>query len=209
METNEKRIVFMSGRLVNLRPLRKSTDLESALRWINDPEIRYFLKATFPVTEAGEAAFFDGIEKKDDTASFAIETKDGTFIGVIGLHKIDFKNGTAMTGALIGEKEYWGKGYGTDAKMLVLEYAFNELGLRKVCSHAYEFNERSIAYSMHCGYKTEGRLRKQVFKRGRHWDVVVLGVLRDEWIPIWRRYRSTGRTHASLRDVQLPPSAVR
>ncbi len=197
METdrsNENRVVFLKGKKVILRPLNKKTDLTSCLQWINDPEVNYFLGWCLPQSEAQEEEWFNKIGKDDKNIVFAIETLEGRYIGNIGLHNINWKDRTAMTGTVIGEKDLWGKGYGTDAKMLLLSFAFNTLNLEKICSEAFEFNERSRSYNLKCGYKEEGRKRSQMFKNGRRWDVIMLGVLRKEWLPIWERYQKTGKT---------------
>lgn len=188
----ENRVVFLSGRIVNLRPPQKS-DIPLLTKWINDPEVRRFIASTFPLTEKQEEGWYDSIGKDANKIDFVIETKDGKPIGVMGMHKVNWINRTAITGALIGEREYWGKGYGTDAKMFLLDYAFNTLGLRKIGSDVIAFNKRSLRYSLHCGYKVEGRLRKQIFRNGKEWDLIMLGVFKHEWLPIWNRYRKTGK----------------
>jgi len=187
-------VVFLQGRRVILRPLRKSTDLETCLRWINDPEVNQFLAAYLPVSETQEAEWFDNLAKRPNDIVFGIELREnGRFIGVMGLHRINWKDRVATTGAIIGEKDCWGKGYGTDAKMILLDYAFNTLNLRKVCSSVIAFNRRSLRYSLHCGYRREGRLRRQMFRRGRYWDEILLGLFREDWLPIWEKYQKTGK----------------
>jgi len=106
----------------------------------------------------------------------------------MGLHQIDFIHGTAVTGAIIGEKEYQGKGYGTDAKMTLLNYAFNTLNLRKVCSDVISFNKRSLAYSKKCGYKIEGRQKQQFYRSGKYYDRVFLAIFRKNWPKIWAEW---------------------
>lgn len=96
-------------------------------------------------------------------------------------------------GAMIGEKEYWGKGFGTDAKMALLEYAFNTLGLRRVKSEALAFNKRSIAYSLHCGYVLEGTKKKEVFRDGRFHDLVFLAATRKTWLPYFTKWKKEGK----------------
>lgn len=192
METDkgsENRVVFLKGRKVILRPPNKKTDLVNCMRWLNDPEVSYFLGVYLPQSEGQEEEWFDKIGKSDKDVVFAIETLDGRHIGNIGLHNINWKDRTAMTGTFIGEKELWGKGYGTDAKMLLLDFAFDTLGLEKVNSEAFIFNKRSINYSLGCGYKKEGKRRSQIFKHGRRWDVILLGVLREEWLIVWEKYK--------------------
>lgn len=192
---SKNRVVFLRGRKVILRPPNKKTDLANCMIWINDPEVNYFLAVFAPQTESMEEEWFDKMGKDDKNIVFAIETLDGRHIGMIGLHNINWKERTATTGAVIGEKEFWGKGYGTDAKMLLLDFAFNTLGLEKVNSEAYEFNERSKNYSLKCGYVIEGKKRSQVFRHGRRWDVIILGVLREEWLSIWEEYQKAGKAN--------------
>ncbi|SRR3989344_6195466 len=190
-ETNQKP-VFLVGRMVNLRPFSKA-DIPTLARWINDPEVRQFVTVAMPSTEQQEEEWFNKLGKNDKDIVLGIETREGVLIGSMGIHRIDWLNRVCTTGALIGEKEYWGKGYGTDAKMILLDYIFNTLNLRKVCSEVVAYNKRSLHYSLHCGYKVEGKRRKQIFKRGRYWDLIELGLFREEWLLIWKRYKRTSK----------------
>lgn len=192
--SDANRVVFLRGRKVIMRPLDKERDLDSLQRWINDPEVNQFLLAHRPITPTGEANWLDSLEKSDDVV-LGIETFDGTLIGTMGLHKFSWKDRIATTGALIGEKDYWGQGYGTDAKMTLLDYAFNTLNLRKICSSVLEFNKRSLQYNLHCGYQIEGRRKAQVFRNGQYWDEILLGLFKEDWQPIWERYRETGSVY--------------
>ncbi len=190
--TNKQRVVFLSGRKVNLRPLTRA-DVPIITRWINDPEIREFVSIAFPHTEKQEEEWLNKLDSDDKNIVLCIETKQGIPIGVIGIHQIEWVHRVATTGTLIGEKKYWGKGFGTDAKMTLLDYAFNVLNLRRICSEALAYNMRSLAYSLHCGYEIEGRKKKHFFKNGRYHDVIHLGLFRGKWLPIWKKWRATGR----------------
>lgn len=186
-------VVFLEGFKTILRPPDKRTDLEAMTRWINDEEGRQFIMRCTPQTHQQEEAWFDRIGSGGDDVILAMVAKtELRLIGTIGLHRIEWKNRVAVSGTLIGEPAYRNKGYGTDAKMLLLGYAFHELGLNKVASNAFATNPRSIAYSVKCGYRIEGRRRQQAFKGGRFVDIVELGILRREWEPIWRRWKKTG-----------------
>lgn len=186
------KVVFLRGKRVVLRPLRKETDLEPALRWINDPDVRLYLRNVFPQTAASEAEWFDGLTKRKDDVVLGIETEEGILIGIMGLHGIDWVHRTATTGAFIGEKRYWNRGYGTDAKMALLKYAFDTLGLLKVKSAVMGFNARSVAYNRRCGYRVEGRRRSQFYRNGRRHDEILLGVTRGEWRRAYRKWRRAG-----------------
>ena len=180
-------IVFLKGHRVILRPIMES-DLPTIVRWINDPRVRQYIKTIFPVTEAGEREWLASLAKKSDKDVVVAIEVDGKAIGNMGIHRINWKDRTATTGAIIGEVEYWGKGYGTDAKMVLLDYAFNTLNLRKLMSHVYAFNERSLAYSLRCGYKVEARLRKQRFVNGRYYDEIILGLFKKDWLKAKKAY---------------------
>ncbi len=184
----ENRLIFLKGRKVILRPLRKETDLESALRWINDPEVTQYLSMFLPQSIVQESEWFDNLLKRQNDIILAIETLKGIFIGITGLHQINWKDRTVTHGVFIGEKEYWGKGYGTDANMALLNYAFNSLNLRKVCSSVISFNKRSLRYHLACGYKIVGKNRRQIFKNGRYYSMILLEVFKKDWQEIWQEY---------------------
>ena len=196
METTKTKptdAVFLRGKRVVLKPINDE-HIPLLMKWINDPEVRQYVIANFPKTERDERAWLESLIKSSYTGVvLLIESVEGVPIGTMGIHRIDWRCGVATTGAIIGEKEYWGKGYGTDAKMALLEYAFNTLNLRKICSTVYAFNKRSLAYSLHCGYQVEGRRRLHIFKNGRYWDLIELGLFKEEWLPYWKKYQSKRR----------------
>jgi RimJ/RimL family protein N-acetyltransferase len=184
-----KEIRFLVGKRIFMRPILPQ-DLPYFVIWINDRETKELLGSYLPVTIKQEAQWIESLSEKDHTdIQLAIMTTDGNLIGSMGIHRIDWKNRTASTGAFIGDKNYWDKGYGTEAKMLLLDYAFNTLNLRKIYSSALEYNKRSIAYQMKCGYKIEGRRIQQQYKKGRYWDEVLTAVFKKDWLPIWKEYR--------------------
>jgi RimJ/RimL family protein N-acetyltransferase len=185
--TQKPQLVFLAGKKVNLRPFRKE-DVPLVTRWINDPKVREFLATVLPHTEKQEEDWYEKLGSDDHHIVLCIETKDGQPIGIMGIHKINWVHRTCETGALIGEKEYWGKGFGTDAKMHLLEYIFHTLNLKRVGSNVFAFNKRSLNYSLRCGYKIEGRKRKHLFRKGKYWDVIELGLLRKDWEPIWKQF---------------------
>jgi RimJ/RimL family protein N-acetyltransferase len=180
-------VVFMRGKKTVLRPVLES-DIPLFVRWINDPEIRSFISRVFPITETDEREWINTLHKHKEKEVVLVIEISGRPIGSMGIHNINWINRTATTGAVIGEKDFWGKGYGTDAKMVLLNYAFNTLNLRKIISRVFAFNQRSLAYSLHCGYRIEGRLPRQHFVNGKYWDEVILGLFKSQWLPYWKRY---------------------
>lgn len=196
---------FLVGTRVNLRPLDVETDLDACWRWINDPEIRQFVKRRRPATREEEREWFATPKPNDIVLGIELKPQvlgtPGRLIGNTALHRINWPQRHATSGTLIGEKDCWGCGYGTEAKMLLLRYAFLTLNLHRVTSNVYATNERSLRCQKRCGYREEGRLREMFFINGRWVDVVTLGVLQREWL--WQFDREA--YHAASLHPYTPP----
>ena len=173
---------------VYLRPLEKS-DAKKTCCWVNNPEVRQFLSCQNFISLFEEEKWIESANKKKNEEPLAIAVKGTDLpIGVIGMVGIDWRNRRATTGALIGEKEYWGKGYGTEAKLLLLKHAFDTLGLEKICSEVLSTNPRSKAYLEKTGYKEEGCLRQHFLVNGKKVDAYVMALFREDFYPIWKKY---------------------
>ena len=177
---------MLRGEKVLLRPFKRS-DITNFLKWFNDPEVTQYLVFYLPMTEMAEEKWVEGAADRIQAGTdvyFVIEAIDGDStkpIGNIGLHGINPKDHRADFGIVIGEKDYWGKGYGTEATRLILEYGFQQLNLHRISSYAFAFNERSIRLHKKVGFREEGRQRESVYKNGRFHDHVMFGILREEW----------------------------
>jgi RimJ/RimL family protein N-acetyltransferase len=187
MPDEPSRVVFLKGHKVILRPVEE-TDLPVMQRWINDSDVSRGLLAYLPMSMAAEREWLETTRKNTTGMILAVETLAGRHIGSIGLHGISGRDGTAFTGTLIGEKDCWGQGYATDAKMQLLHFAFHTVNLRKIYSSALEFNIASWRYNLKCGYKEEGRRVAQFYRDGRYWDEILLACFREEWEPLWEQY---------------------
>lgn len=173
---------MINGRLVRLRALEPE-DAERAFRWINDREVTRFLMARYPISLAAEKEWAEGAAKMPDFSDvrFAIETQEGEHIGICGLHRVSAEDRHAELGILIGEKDYWSRGYGTDAMITLLRFAFDQMNLHKVALGVFEFNGRGMTVYRRCGFVEEGRFREEIYRDGRYWDLVRMSVLRREF----------------------------
>ncbi len=99
----------------------------------------------------------------------------------MSLRNLDFKNRNAELAILIGEPENRGQGLGGEALSALLDYAFGELGLYRVYLRVLAYNEPAIRLYRRLGFRGEGRLRAQVWQEGAWHDVLLFGLLRDEW----------------------------
>jgi RimJ/RimL family protein N-acetyltransferase len=172
------------GKLVRLRAYRKE-DIPLAQQWLNEPDMKLNLApgVPYPYTLEDEEKWYASNSSMNDAYIFAIETvATGEYIGGCGVNSVDWKNSFAHVGIAVCNREYLGKGYGTEAMRLLVDFIFNEMNLHKVCLYVYEFNERAIKSYLKCGFVLEGTLRDQVFKAGRYWNQLSMGILRDEWL---------------------------
>lgn len=187
-------IIFRKGNKVILRPVQES-DIPLFQKWMNNPKVTHFLANVFPITFIDEKNWYDSNSKstKDRVILAIVDRKTKKLIGTMGMNNIDYISGVATTGSVIGDERYWGKGYGTEAKMLLLELAFNELNLRKLYSEVIVYNERSLAFSNKCGYKEEARLKEHYYRSGQYHDQVILSVFRSDWQDVWEKYSSENK----------------
>jgi len=174
---------MLTGKLVRLREYRKE-DLPKAQAFLNDSETRAYLNPgiAYPYTVADEEKWFEGISANHDTYHFAIESLDtGKYIGGCGINAVNWKIRAAETGIFIGDKDYWGKGYGTDAMEVLIDFCFSEMNLNKIILMVHSFNERALRCYEKCGFSVEGVLRQEVYRHGRYYDSIAMGLLREEW----------------------------
>jgi RimJ/RimL family protein N-acetyltransferase len=121
-------------------------------------------------------------QQKNDELFFLIRTlEEDLTIGLIGLDGIQWVHGDAWVGIGLGEREYWGEGYGTDAMRILLRYAFEELNLHRLSLSVFEYNSRAIRSYEKVGFVIEGRVRQFLNRDGRRYDMIFMGILRDEW----------------------------
>lgn len=172
---------FLIGSKVYLRPLDLE-DIASLTTWLNDPEVTRHLLVYRPLSRMAEEAFLRKLSESESEIVLGIVVRDPEqFIGVTGLRHLDVRNRHAEFGIAIGEKTTWGSGCGTEATRLIVRYAFETLNLNRIWLHVGEDNERAVHVYQNVGFRTEGRLRQDMYREGRYWDSLVMAVLREEW----------------------------
>ncbi len=172
------------GKKVRLREYRKE-DIPLRLNYINDAEMLNLLISgiPYPITLHEEEKWLESISALGDTYKFAIETiEDKQFIGGCSINDVDWKNSVAAVGIFIGEKDCWGKGYGTDAMRTLISFIFTQMNMNKIKLTCYSFNGRAIKSYEKCGFKVEGILRQEIYKDGHYHDKVIMGILREEFL---------------------------
>jgi len=131
------------GERLRLRPFRPE-DLGRTRAWVADPEIARWILPAWPLLPTSWEEWTHRVYTSPDAIHFAIVLFNGRHIGNCSLHTIRWDEGVAEVGIVLGEKDCWGKGYGPEALRLLLSYAFEELGLKKVVLHVHRENVRAI-----------------------------------------------------------------
>jgi RimJ/RimL family protein N-acetyltransferase len=104
-----------------------------------------------------------------------------TPVGGLGLRDIEWARGIATLGIAISRKEYWGKGYGTEAMFLLLDWAFTAQGLHNIMLETFAYNERAIAAYRKVGFKEIGRRRESQRLGTKRYDEVYMDILASEF----------------------------
>lgn len=177
---------MIRGKRVQLRAVEEG-DLPLLHAWANDADLWRNLGGwRFPSSLDSTKAWFAGLKSDNANHRWIIETLDEPqVIGTANLINIDWKNGVAFHGMMLGPMDLRGKGYGRDTVMAVMRYAFDELGLWRLDGDIIEDNAASHAlYVGKCGWKEEGRQRGWHYRAGRRWDRILVGVTADDYRPL-------------------------
>jgi RimJ/RimL family protein N-acetyltransferase len=178
-QVRERFTPVIEGKLVRLRPLTQA-DYPLMLEFKNDIEAELLGGGAppRPRTLAEVTEFFDKLAQDRDQVNFAIEA-DGKLIGDCGLYGFDQRAGTAQLGIGIGDRAYWGRGYGREAVSLLVDYGFRMHNLRKVWLSTYASNERALRSYRAVGFVEEGRQREHGWAGGQYQDQVLMALFRD------------------------------
>ena len=173
------------GEKVCLRAL-ESDDLDIILKYWNNVEIRRYLGSLLPMSRSTEKEWLERATKsdpwRDGEIVFAIENKETReFLGTASLFDISKQNRHAEFGIAIHNPENLGKGYGTDATMVILWIGFHVLGLNNVYLYALSNNNRAIRAYEKAGFKKIGSFRKMVFSMGKFEDLLAMDILQEEF----------------------------
>jgi RimJ/RimL family protein N-acetyltransferase len=173
---------IFTGKLLRLTS-PKADDAEMFAQWTQDDEYMRLLDddPVRPQSIANFASFGEAISH--DNFYFHLRTlEDKQLIGFVVLFNLKWRNQTAEMAIGIGAKAFWGKGYGRDALNLILSYAFSELCLHRVSLTVLSYNTRAIKAYERVGFQHEGTHRQAIQRSGQRYDLLLYGILREEWL---------------------------
>jgi RimJ/RimL family protein N-acetyltransferase len=182
MTSNDNFFPFIEGDRIYLREVRVSDVNENYYRWMNDPEITQYLESRFYPNSMETLQEYVKTRMGNPNEIFlAIVAKDSDkHIGNIKLGPINWTHRIGDIGIIIGEKEYWGKGYAKEAIQLMAKYAFDTLNLHKVTAGCYLPNEGAIKAFQNAGFDKEGVRKKHGYYKGKYIDSVLFGLIKEE-----------------------------
>jgi RimJ/RimL family protein N-acetyltransferase len=157
-------------------------DTEALHAWFNDRDVVAGLGARYPVPLAAER---DWVERNGllsyGSAHFAIETLDGELLGSCGLFETELpENRSAQLGLTIGDKAYWGRGYGTDATRTLCRFGFDEMNLHRIELLVFAHHTAARRVYEKCGFAVEAVAREAHWGDGRWYDDVHMALLEGE-----------------------------
>jgi RimJ/RimL family protein N-acetyltransferase len=177
---------LLTGKLTRLVAAGPDEAGELFATWSRDSEFMQLWDTDAPMVRNAKKAqewLRKEFEKQDaGNFGFVIQRLENTKnVGMVGLWNALTPHHNAMVSIGIGERELWGKGYGTDAMNIALRFAFQELNLHRVTLHTFAINPRAIRSYEKSGFVREGNMRGAMKRFGERADHVHMGILREEW----------------------------
>lgn len=189
-------IEYLHTERVIVRPYTPE-DIPTLHAWFNDPEVtNYMFTGQKPTTTDQVAAILKHDVDTNNVVLMATAKETGTLIGLVGLYEIHDTAKKAELRIIIGEKEYWGKGYGRELTELITFYGFDRLNLHRIYLGFTATNKAAEGAYTNAGYVHEGVLRDDIYRNSRYHDSIRMALLRDEY------YKKYYEVHAKKFSIQ-------
>ncbi len=170
--------------MYQLREIER-TDLEQINKWRNDPKLISSLGAPFRYInlDVDQKWFESYMSNRGNSIRCSIVNSSNSkeIVGLVSLLSIDYINGSCEFHIMIGDSENQGKGIGTFAIKSMLNYAFNDINLRRVELSVLKNNEKALHLYEKVGFKVEGIKREAVYKNGEYVDIIIMSILKKEF----------------------------
>lgn len=163
---------------INLRALKKS-DSNLILNWMKNEKLRYLIGTVYPITELEHENWFQNRMLEKDNRMFVIDLDNEKSIGIVGFKNLDWVNRNSELFIYIGDEEYWGKGYGTQALELIIKFAFNNLNLHMLYLEVFSYNKNATKTYKRLGFKQDGILRQSKFQDGKYYDKIIMSKINE------------------------------
>jgi len=181
----EREHTLLQGEKTWIRPLGEE-DLDDLFTWYNDQEYNLWASGAWPLNTllTKDEVYDRFLESKAECSRYAILAEDRKLVGSIGFRDVNEPARSATVFLGIGVKEYWGKGYGTDALITFCRFLFAQWNFHRLTLDTWDGNTRAIRAYEKAGFQIEGRLRQARFVLGSYRDAIIMGLLRDEFFEL-------------------------
>ncbi len=161
-------------------------------RWINTQAVIRYLGGPLGMSIESERAWLERMRASSDDVIYGVLLRsEQRLIGTVALHGVRGLGRHAEYGISIGEPEFWGQGYGTEACRLILDWGFNRLNLNSIFLRVFADNQRGVRSYEKVGFKHAGMLRQHAFRDGVYLDMYYMDILRDEFNALWADWRQS------------------
>jgi [ribosomal protein S5]-alanine N-acetyltransferase len=180
---------MLNGKRTRIRPIEEG-DIDTLFLWYNDEEINYWSSGAWPLNtlQNKDQLIEKFLDSPSDIYRYAILNDNDLLIGTIGFKEINVPGRSVTLFVVIGDKAYWGQGYGTDAIITFVRFLFNQWNFHRISLDTWDENIRAIKAYQKVGFKIEGRQREARFVLGDYHDAILMGLLRDEFLTLHGKF---------------------
>ena len=174
----------MQLRFIKLR----EKHLKQVRLWRMKPEVSKYMCTNPRISPQKQRQWYKQISKDPSQKHWIVEV-NGNNVGLIRLYAIDLTNKHAYCGYYIGEPSAWGRNIGKAMMFNILRYAFDKIKLHKVYYEVLSLNERGLSLPKKFGVKIEGILKDHIYKEGKFYDIITMGILNSDWQKIKHQFQ--------------------
>lgn len=175
---------MIRGERVMLRALEMN-DVELLHTWMNDPEVIRWLGQRLPISLHETRRWVEETKEPIKEFRIGIAAQEGQLIGWADIARVDPLIDNATLTIAIGDKRCWGRGHGTDAILTLCAYGFGQLNLYRIGLFVFEAHAAAVHLYEKCGFRHEGRMLKSSYRHGQRQNLLIMGILRDEFRAKW------------------------
>jgi len=194
---------MITGKHVRIRAIEEN-DLPTLTNWRNDPEVYKNFFEYQPLSLLMERRWFERFLDRGDEKFWIVETIEASKpVGTVGLVNVNWRSREAELARVLVAPECQGQGYGKEICGLALQYTFNHMNLNRIHLKVFADNTRAISIYKSLGFIEEGLLREHVFADGRYCNVLILGILHEEYLAASRQIQdSSVRSDSSNSEIK-------
>lgn len=176
---------MLQGLKTSIRSVEED-DIDIVYQWYNDQEVNLWSSGAWPINTllSKDQIAVKFLDSAPDVYRYSILEENSRLIGTIGFKELNIPSRSASLYIVIGDKSYWGKGYGTDALIVFVRFLFTQWNLHRITLDTWDENIRAIRAYEKVGFIIEGRQREARYVSGSYHDAILMGLLRSDFLAL-------------------------